>query len=282
MKILSIDVGMKHLAYCLIEIKGNTFTIDKWDVINLCREENKKICMGKTKSNKPCDKLAKFFKCETNNDVQKCEYYCKTHFKKRKYLIPPTSFKEKNIKKLKLKALKQLVETHKITIDKKKPLKVDYLSHILSHIDENYFNFVETYNANSFNLITYGRTLKERFTKLLKNIELDCVLVENQIGPLALRMKTLQGMIMQHFIERNCLIIEEISPMNKLKNYINTKTTYNERKKLGIEITLKKLNEIPEIATWKPHFAKHKKKDDLADSFLQVLWYIENSKLLKI
>ena len=31
---------------------------------------------------------------------------------------------------------------------------------------------------------------------------IDLVLIENQIGPLALRMKTLQGMIMQHFIEK--------------------------------------------------------------------------------
>ena len=279
MKILSIDVGMKHLAYCLIDIEDDKFTIEKWDVINLCREENKKICMGKTKTHKPCDKLAKFFK----NDGNKCEYYCKTHGKNHKYLIPPTSFKEKNIKKLKMKDLKKLAESLKITIGKKKPLKVDYLSHILSHIEEKYFNFVETYNANSFNLITYGRTLKERFAKLLKNIEIDCVLVENQIGTLALRMKTLQGMIMQHFIERNCKIIEEISPMNKLKNYINKKkTTYNERKKLGIEITLKKLDKTKEISTWKDHFSKHKKKDDLADSFLQGLWYIENTKILKL
>ena len=118
-------------------------------------------------------------------------------------------------------------------------------------------------------------------TKLLKNIELDCVLVENQIGPLALRMKTLQGMIMQHFIERNCSIIEEISPLNKLKKYLGKKkTTYNERKKMGIEITFKKIVELNELTVWQEHFSKHKKKDDLADSFLQGLWYIENSQLL--
>ena len=30
---------------------------------------------------------------------------------------------------------------------------------------------------------------------------------------------------------------------------------------------------------WKSHFEDHKKKDDLADSFLQGIWYIENNIL---
>ena len=72
------------------------------------------------------------------------------------------------------------------------------------------------------------------------NIDVQCVIVENQIGPLALRMKTLQGMIMQHFIEKECQIVEEVSPLNKLKEFINNKkTSYSERKKMGIEITKK-------------------------------------------
>ena len=265
---------MKHLAYCLFNIVDDSkLTIEKWDVINLCREENKKICMGKTKTNKPCDKIAKYHK--------QGKFYCKTHGKNKKFFIPPTNFKKKNLKKMKITDLKKIVNKYELTIDKKKPLKKDLYDIVLSHVDETFFNFVETYNANSFNLITYGRTLKERFAKLLKNIEIDCVLVENQIGPLALRMKTLQGMIMQHFIERNCSIIEEISPLNKLKKYLGKKkTTYNERKKMGIEITFKKIVELNELTVWQEHFSKHKKKDDLADSFLQGLWYIENSQLL--
>ena len=46
--------------------------------------------------------------------------------------------------------------------------------------------------------------MKIHFERLFKNINLDLILIENQIGPLPLRMKVLQGMILQHFIERNC------------------------------------------------------------------------------
>ena len=40
MKILSIDVGMKNLAFCLFEIKDSMeYQIIKWDVLNLCRDK---------------------------------------------------------------------------------------------------------------------------------------------------------------------------------------------------------------------------------------------------
>ena len=71
-------------------------------------------------------------------------------------------------------------------------------------------------------------------------------------------------------------IIEEISAANKLKDYLTKKKTkYSERKRLSIEITKKKLEEKNNLHHWLPHFIDHKKKDDLADSYLQGLWYIK-------
>ena len=64
MKILSFDVGIKNLAYCLIEsTNSNKFSIIKWDVINLCGSEpvcNQIILKKKCKMN--CVKLAKYKK----------------------------------------------------------------------------------------------------------------------------------------------------------------------------------------------------------------------------
>jgi hypothetical protein len=51
-------------------------------------------------------------------------------------------------------------------------------------------------------------------------------------GPIANRMKTLQGMIAQYFIMNNVINIEFISACNKLKDFnTNKNTTYSERKK---------------------------------------------------
>ena len=125
--------------------------------------------------------------------------------------------------------------------------------------------------ANNISLIDIGIEL----SKKLKNnifINVDKVIIENQISPIANRMKTIQGMIAQFFIMNNINNIEFISASNKLKNYITNKTSYNERKKISIKITL---DIITKENCLIEHFNKHSKKDDLADSFLQGLWYIK-------
>ena len=93
-------------------------------------------------------------------------------------------------------------------------------------------------------------------------------------------MKTLQVMIMQHFIEKNFTLVEEVSASNKLKEFLgNKKTTYSERKKAGISITKKIISENNNLHKWTELFTKHKKQDDLADSFLQGRWYLKNTLL---
>ena len=49
--------------------------------------------------------------------------------------------------------------------------------------------------------------------------------------------------------------------------------SYKGRKKTGI---LHATELVPE--KWREHMLKHPKKDDLADSFLQGLWVLENKK----
>jgi hypothetical protein len=91
-------------------------------------------------------------------------------------------------------------------------------------------------------------------------------------------MKTLQGMITQFFIDKGNYNIKYISAINKLKLFIknkNTKekTSYSERKKLSI-IYSKELLEKNNKTTELDFFIKHSKKDDLADCFLQSIYYL--------
>ena len=72
--------------------------------------------------------------------------------------------------------------------------------------------------------------------------------------------------------------IHFISPRNKLKVYTGPKiecpysNPYKKKKWLGIEYC----RYILKDSKWLTHFNKHKKKDDLADSYLQGLYYIQN------
>ena len=123
---------------------------------------------------------------------------------------------------------------------------------------------------------------------------IDMMIIENQISTLASRMKTLQGMITQYFIMKHVERIEFISASCKLKLFtdvtLDTTTstdtdtaitcvdasTYADRKKSGITVC-RSLGEISrkrnsDYAKWMPVFENHKKKDDLADCFLQGLW----------
>ncbi len=91
-------------------------------------------------------------------------------------------------------------------------------------------------------------------------------------------MKTIQGMIAQFFIMNNKEDIEFVSAINKLKYFIgNEKTTYNERKKISVDITKKILT--CDNSLWYEHLENSNKKDDLADCLLQGLWYILENKM---
>ena len=140
--------------------------------------------------------------------------------------------------------------------------------------------------AHDLDLITYGRNLMKHLDILLESIDgkIDMMIVENQISTLASRMKTLQGMITQYFIMKDVERIEFISASCKLKLFTDSSldissfvdaSTYSDRKKSGISICRSLGGTIgTPYATWMPMFEKHKKKDDLADCFLQGLWRV--------
>jgi hypothetical protein len=153
--------------------------------------------------------------------------------------------------------------------------------------------------AHDLDLITYGRNLMKHLDVILyssktDNTSIDMMIIENQISTLASRMKTLQGMITQYFIMKNIPQIEFISASCKLKLFTDSThhadadadadklvvdaSTYSDRKKSGIAVC-RSLGEISrkrnsDYAKWMPVFENHKKKDDLADCFLQGLWRV--------
>ncbi len=271
MKILSIDVGIKNLAYCLVNYENNEITIDKWDIINICREK-KQICNEKLKKKKTvCGKNAKFTKNNCN--------FCSIHSKNSEFITPSN-----DIRILKNKLLNNKRIAHKKLIDFCKEHEMEFLKikkddlviKIIKYLDEKYLNNIEKINANKLNMIDCGILLKKHLDKTFKNVKIDKVIVENQIGPLALRMKMMQGMITQHFIEKKMENIDLVNASNKLKDFLKGKSTYSERKKLGIEITRNFLQTDTNLHKWLDYFNKNSKKDDLADSYLQCLWYINH------
>ena len=67
------------------------------------------------------------------------------------------------------------------------------------------YHLYNTVNANKISIVSLGIKIKENFDKLFNDINLDHIIIENQISPIANRMKTIPGMIIQHFIEKKIL-----------------------------------------------------------------------------
>jgi hypothetical protein len=277
MKILSIDVGIKNLAFCLFEkpSSDSQFKVTKWDIVNISEQEDNLLC-GFIEKNVECNKPAKFKK----ND--KC--FCLKHSKKQndKILIPKLEQKVAFINKQKIAKLYDIAKSYNIKYEPKIK-KIDLISLINAHISKHYFETIESKKAAEVNLFNIGINIKTKFNKLFGNEEkIDYVIIENQISPIASRMKTIQGMIVQYFVMTNLNVdhIEFISASNKLKDCdLKDKTTYSDRKKLGIEKCLGIITSNIGFNEHIEYFNKHKKKDDLSDSFLQGIWFINNKSL---
>jgi hypothetical protein len=134
----------------------------------------------------------------------------------------------------------------------------------------------KTQNASKMNMIEIGKKLFESL-ELLKH-PIEHIIIENQIGQNAIRMKMLQGMITFYFISKGLTQIHYWNAGNKLKRFIKEKTTYTQRKKLSIQITREIVSQL--FQSHETYFNTHKKKDDLADCFLQLLDYLKKEDKL--
>ena len=278
MKILSIDVGIKNLAICLLEVTDSKlYKINNWEVINLCNDTIPKCSCylsGKKSKNK-CDKNAKYTKDGKN--------YCKTHAKKTEYIIPTTELYSSRLNKCKIAQLYEICAKYNINYEKSIN-KPKLLETINAELKSKFFDVIETKKADKINLIDLGKNMMQHFdvTLKIKEQNIDYVLIENQISTIATRMKTLQGMLTQYFIMRDIENVEFISSSNKLKDFLDKKkTSYSERKKMGITITNQLISETSLLHPWTETFQKSKKKDDLADCFLQGRWFMKNKDLIE-
>ena len=262
--IVSFDVGIKNLAYCLLDKVDGKYTPVRWDVINLCGEPA--TCSGSTKKG-VCGKKAAW--------TYKGESLCGIHKKTCGAPEAPCDFYKYEADKRMSKAA---IETLRKNVGYEGPLIKEDLVQMVTE------NFVlkeaKGPSANDMDLITISRLLPSRIGGHVDPEKVEHLLIENQISPLAGRMKVIQGMITQFFVDKaGDVKIEYVSSANKLKDFDVPKRTYADRKKSGIEVTRKIMADDERMAKWYTTFESHSKKDDLADAYLQAAWYIRKNDM---
>jgi hypothetical protein len=162
---------------------------------------------------------------------------------------------------------------------------------------------VKPKTADESDLIDLGRNMRRQLDVELADdfAFITHVVIENQISPIATRMKTVQGMLTQYFIQMcpESTHIEYISSTNKLRispilaakalatealattvvatETLAKKNTYADNKKDCVKYGSQILAASTDgrSATWVEFANTHKKRDDLFDAFLQGLAFLE-------
>lgn len=245
-RVLSIDIGVKNFAFCLLKCvtqtlgKGKTkkmsssWEIEEWRCLNLLDEEYENCCeivKSGAKAGKECGKEGKIY-----TDDEK--YYCARHNPDK--------------------------EKYKPREDKK------VANFILQDLC---IKLIDTLGQYPHLLQANDVVIEQQLKKSPKNI---------QMGHLVFSYFVING------VRNEASLIEKvrfISARNKLKVYqgpaieIKLKDPKAQRKRLAIKYTEYFLSKpVENRKRWLEHMNKYaKKKDDLSDSFLQGLWWIEQN-----
>jgi Mitochondrial resolvase Ydc2 / RNA splicing MRS1 len=319
MKLISFDIGIKNMAYCVFVLDtslSQMVVVQDWKVINIMNTIESHpnpipvpvpicICPLKSKSklkNKKEESNDSSVVCGRKATLEKNgTYYCAKHAKEladassttdHLHILPDPSFSPTSLKKMSKEALLGLCTTWSI-LDVQHLNKPDLLKSVIQWFDHRCFRAIlakKTVSAKETDLITLGRNMKTHLQSIAELEGATHVIMENQISPLAGRMKTIQGMLAQYYIMQNpSPYIEFISSMNKLKDFakplenvvVNCPTDrqiYTKHKTDGVAICREILKINPELGSWT--LDSSSKKDDLADCFLQGIWYLKHRKYI--
>ena len=312
MKLISFDIGIKNMAYCIFHLEtGSQTIIYDWNVINLMNYCSCYLkAKNKTTPQKICGKVAKFSK--------HANFFCEKHAKNSsEYIIPSKETSHAFFNKMKVDELKTVYKKLNVFNDSENLRKPDLLEKINKFYQDSCFIPIinkKKKSANDTDLIMIGKNMKTLLNEINGIRDITHVIIENQISPIANRMKTIQGMLAQYFIMINSDIhIEFISSANKLRSFEPTENVvknpnkthkkadkklenvfvsnsgepaepaektqsnvYKKHKIDGVTKCSQLLEKNQEFKKW-IHVLETKKKDDLADCFLQGIWYMNKN-----
>jgi len=240
--ILTIDVGLKNLAMCIMsaEEANNlaSYKIHLWQVFNTLEPDIPK-CHALTKAGKVCGKKStcKWQNKESEESEDITHYSCKPHFPKSITFNSKHQIRHKRVDDFLLQDISRIILQKVISIYQ------DY---------------------------------RDIFTQVQK------VVIELQPkvnNKMKLISHLIYGKFVELYIN-STVPIRFVSASQKLKAYrgpivtCNLKGSYAQRKYLSIQYTkwfLTDRFDTSESVKWQPHFDSHNKQDDLGDVFLMAI-----------
>jgi hypothetical protein len=291
--VLSFDVGVINLSYCLLTKKDFNNKLDweilDWGIINLTDRDNIKCHCG--------------LPAKMSNITDNINYYCMKHSKNININVEPfeTYYISNN-------TTNKCCYNNKNLCNKKAPLLKndnDNNTYCNTHAKQLYKTYINNNKMKPFKFksskllnfddVKYNLIMElEKRTNLLKS---DYVVIENQPSFKNPRMKSIASTIYDYYLIRGVIdknitkstikSVKFMSPSNKLKLategdsklLVKAKKTddtkaYKLTKSLGIKYCSEMIQHLPKMLEL---FNSMKKKDDMADSFLQGAYFYNNN-----
>lgn len=248
-KIVSWDVGIKNLAFCILEKTGDNYSIKKWDIINLINS-NELVCKELQKNKSVCNKKATYV--GTNLDGT-THYYCKTHMEN--YVPLPEGWQDTYMKDLKeVKTCDYLLPKKNCNCGKKALFSNSNLNYCKAHKEMIITQREKDFTLKPIKKIKCGTSdpkfistqMYSKLDAIPELLQVNEVLVENQPSLKNPIMKSISCFLFSYFVMRGITdkaqtnsTIEHVrfySPSNKLKvNEDNTFEVLTAKKKTVAE-----------------------------------------------
>ena len=296
---LGWDVGIKNLAYCLLDKKETKIEIIDWGIINLLVHKSPPIYCNCLKVNSDvCGRKASYysFPTEIKDSVSlENKHYCNIHLRKEKKEWAKLSNEERTMKESQIKEWSDKWVCCKEGCSKiaTRYCVKNNLYYCTKHSKETdtIKDAINQSSAVRMPMLTLGKILYDKLDKLPQLLQAKWICIENQPVLKNPTMKSIQMMLYSYFvmkqhekkIELHDMIL--MSAKNKLKVYkdkygelpkkiLSMRDKYRRNKMMAIEHTrLFVDNEHNE--EWQEFYNEHDKKDDLADAYLMTRYFIE-------
>lgn len=256
MKLISFDVGLRNLAYCVLEgTNRSDVKIVDWNIIDVLGE---KAGVGAARCHK-CAAAARY------EHASEGTFACSKHAPKKKAAVTKASLNKKS-------AVELQGEIDRFGLQTSAKKKADLVTLLYNHARQNTWKKCVSSSTTGSVMDLSSAIVASLDARMSSWKGSDAVCIENQPER---RMYAVQAMLQMYFTMRG-IKSEGVSATHKLSNIVTIDDvvhTYKGRKKTGI---VHAYALVP--AENQEHFKKHPKKDDLADSFLQGLWVMEHSR----
>ena len=282
---LGWDIGIKHLAYSLLEYKNKKINIVEWGIIDLLEDHDPtKYCSKLTAKQTACGCKATHIQI----NLEENKYVCSRHAKgmdKNLLEVLPSKIICSHTK------CKSIATFHD-HVNKKHYCGKHNKDIPLENLDK-----ITQTTASKMPLYTLAKMLYRKLDKHPSLLSAKYICLENQPSTKNPTMKSIQMILYSYFVMKvneGKLVLRDLimmSAKNKLKLYkneygelpseiTNHKDRYQKNKKSAVFITSKYLEHEHE-EKWQDFYKNNKsKKDDLADAYLMCKFYIHRIQKL--